>query len=388
MNAYNLQLQALYVALQINQPILLWGSPGIGKTASVNALASSLEWHLETVIASIRDPTDFGGIPFPQDGYTAFLAPSWAKRLNEKAEEINDKISDLSSSNKNGGILFLDEISTAPPAVQAALLRVIWERVIGDLQLNPKIRIVAAANPADQAASGWDLSPPMANRFCHLDWQIDQESWCLGIINGFQIPNLSSLKIPMKDFNSVLPNVTSLISSFINKHKALLLNIPKEENQLGRAWPSPRSWDSGIKFLTACRTLGKKGSELESTLLSGSIGSAATLEFYSWEKNIDLPDPEKIIKKPSLIKEYLSKRNDINYAILSSVYASIQNNFSDVRWYAGLEIFSLAAGEGYIDTAALFGKYLFQNGKKPENEDLVKIGQFLEAFKAILSFRD
>ena len=56
------------------------------------------------------------------------------------------------------GLLFLDELSTAPPAVQAALLRVVLERVVGDLTLPDEVAVVAAANPPDQAADGWDLS--------------------------------------------------------------------------------------------------------------------------------------------------------------------------------------------------------------------------------------
>ena len=58
-----------------------------------------------------------------------------------------------------------DEISTAPPAVQAALLRVVLERTVGDLRLPDAVSLVAAANTPEQAAGGWELSPPLANRF-------------------------------------------------------------------------------------------------------------------------------------------------------------------------------------------------------------------------------
>src|SRR5205823_11964182 len=64
-------------------------------------------------------------------------------------------------------------ISTAPPAVQAAMLRIVLERVVGDLELPPGVRVVAAANPPEQAADGWDLAPPLANRLVHLDWPVD-----------------------------------------------------------------------------------------------------------------------------------------------------------------------------------------------------------------------
>ena len=71
------------------------------------------------------------------------------------------------------GLLFFDELSSAPPAVQAALLRVVLERRVGSLQLPEHVRIVAAANPPASAADGWHLSPPLANRFVHLHWTHD-----------------------------------------------------------------------------------------------------------------------------------------------------------------------------------------------------------------------
>lgn len=64
------------------------------------------------------------------------------------------------------GYLFLDELSTAPPAVQAAMLGVALERRVGDLVLPRAVQVVAAANPPERAADGWDLSPPWRIASC------------------------------------------------------------------------------------------------------------------------------------------------------------------------------------------------------------------------------
>src|SRR5204862_8275965 len=91
------------------------------------------------------------------------------------------------------GIAFFDEISTAPPAVQAALLRVVLERTVGDLALPDAVAVVAAANPPEQAAEGWDLSAPLANRLCHLAWQTEPRAVADGLAGGWSAPVVPAL---------------------------------------------------------------------------------------------------------------------------------------------------------------------------------------------------
>src|SRR3984885_1975060 len=126
--------EALSIAISAGVPVLLWGSPGTGKTSAVLGLAERSGWPCEVVIGSIREPTDFGGLPVVVEGEVRLAPPSWAKRLVAAGY----------------GLLFLDELTTAPPAVQAAMLRVVLERVVGDLVLPEDVRVVAAANPPEE----------------------------------------------------------------------------------------------------------------------------------------------------------------------------------------------------------------------------------------------
>src|SRR6201997_3904781 len=151
----NVAAEALGVAVAARVPVLLWGAPGTGKTSAIRAMAEAMNLPCETVIASIREPSDFAGLPVITDGTVHFAPPRWAQRLAAAGT----------------GILFLDELSTAPPAVQAALLRVVLERTVGDLTLPDDVAVVAAANPPEQAADGWDLSAPLANRLCPPAWE-------------------------------------------------------------------------------------------------------------------------------------------------------------------------------------------------------------------------
>src|SRR5246127_5368244 len=164
--------EALGVAVAARVPVLLWGAPGTGKTSAIRDMAKAMDLPCETVIASIREPSDFAGLPIVVGDEVRFAPPAWARGLAEAGR----------------GLLFLDELSTAPPAVQAALLRVVLERAVGDLDLPEEVAVVAAANPPDQAADGWDLSAPLANRLCHLSWLATPRSVADGLAGGWSAP--------------------------------------------------------------------------------------------------------------------------------------------------------------------------------------------------------
>ena len=48
----------LETALNSDLPIILWGSPGCGKTAMITSLAKQKKVHLEVIIGSQIDPSD------------------------------------------------------------------------------------------------------------------------------------------------------------------------------------------------------------------------------------------------------------------------------------------------------------------------------------------
>src|ERR1700684_125842 len=169
--------EALGVAVAARVPVLLWGAPGTGKTSAIRAMARAMDLPCETVIASIREPSDFAGLPIVVGEVVRFAPPAWARRLAEGGR----------------GLLFLDALSPAPPAVQAALLRVVLERAVGDLELPEEIAVVAAANPPEQAADGWDLSAPLANRLCHLSWEINPRLVADGLAGGWAPPRIPEL---------------------------------------------------------------------------------------------------------------------------------------------------------------------------------------------------
>ncbi|MDQ1437502.1 MAG: hypothetical protein QOK43_1131 [Acidimicrobiaceae bacterium] len=326
---------ALALAISVRVPVLLWGSPGTGKTAGIRAIAQAMDLPCETVLASIREPSDFSGLPVVHDGAVAFAPPVWATRLVQAGR----------------GVLFLDEISTAPPAVQAALLRVVLERVVGDLALPDTVAVVAAANPPEQAADGWDLSAPLANRFCHLDWQIDPRRVAEGLAGGFPVPRVPSLPDDMTGASS---RARAAVSAFLGMRPSLASAPPDDPSSAGRGWPSPRTWEMAGCLLAAADA-SQAGPDVTMVLVRGAVGEAAGIEFLAWLEEMDLPDPEAILADPDAF--VLPDRGDRAYAALSAVASAVAGDPTEARWLAGWRVLG-HAGERAPDVAALAARVL------------------------------
>jgi hypothetical protein len=326
---------ALGIAVAARVPVLLWGAPGTGKTSAIRAMAEAMGWPCETVIASIREPSDFAGLPIVVGDGVRFAPPAWATRLAQAGR----------------GLLFLDELSTAPPAVQAALLRVVLERVVGDLILPPDVAVVAAANPPEQAADGWDLSAPLANRLCHLSWDIDPLAVADGLAGGFTAPVVPELP---KGWEAEQHLALALVAAFLHARPALACAPPAEATSAGKGWPSPRTWEMAAR-LWAASGAADVPEEARAALVAGSVGDGAAAEFLAWLQEMDLPDPEAVLADPASFK--LPRRADRAYAAVAAVAAVVAADPTPARWAAGWQVLGIAARSG-PDVAAVAARVL------------------------------
>lgn len=358
---------AISIALAANVPYLVKGAPGLGKTSYHMDMAEAQDAHLEVIISSLRDPTDFAGLPIKVQNKNGdpgvYLAPPlWARRVNEVA-----------SKGGAAWVLF-DEITTAAPAVQAALLRVMYERWVGDIQLHPNVRVFAAANPPEQAAGGWDLTPPLANRFLHLDWPVQPKTWADGFMFGF--PVNGGLKIDTKDVDKVMPQFKALISGFIHATgKEHFNNVPKDEAKAGGAWPSPRTWDMAAKLM-ATREVANLDPDLDSLLLRGTVGDGAAAAYLQFIKAKDLPDPEALLKDPDNFK--LPERGDIVYTVLNGVVAAVIGELTPKRWKAGWTILKQAGEQGAYDVGCAAARSLAQHSRDDLEVPLDEIKPYVD----------
>ncbi len=322
--------RAVGVAVGAALPVALRGRPGVGKTSMVEAIAAAADMHLEVVVGSLREPTDLAGLPIVRpDGGIDLAAPRWALNANAAT---------------GGAIVLFDELTTASPAVQAAMLRVVRERVVGDLRLADHVRIVAAYNDAVDCG-GYDLELPMRSRFVHLSIGSDVEQFCDGLLNGWRTPVVVPSVEPVRAMNW-----RAVVAAFVRARPGLLEASPELGSSGG--YPTPRTWELAAAAADAVDCFGED-SEVRSLLIAGCVGPGAAAEFGSFVENLDLPDPRSLLASPTTIRDYLDhRRPDRVMLILHGVTDTVVRAGDVQSWSTSWEIAELAAAAGFADLVA------------------------------------
>lgn len=340
------------LAFLCNESIKWEGDPGVGKTAALQAFFKKHNVIYHTLILSIHEPADVSGQPVMnmQEGTYRLAPPSWVKKLQAAAAQGFRTA------------LFLDELTTAPPSMQAAALRLVHERVVGDEKLPDDCWILAASNPPEVAANGFELSPPLANRFTHLSHKFSAQEWVMEFPTYWgdapEVPGIDKFK---------WMEARGKIAAFLHSRPGQIIAFPKDSSQQSGPWPSPRTWDKASRFLAVA-------SDVEDALgaIAGAVGHAVALEFVNFLKNLDLPDPEFLLKNPDKF-EIPKKRGDITFAILSSIHSAISQKNDANRYAAAWKILGMTSKAGLTDIAICWAKPLssmMPKGSVPPKEVL------------------
>lgn len=303
-------VELIEIALDSQTIPLLWGAPGVGKTALINAIAEKRGMLIRTLIGSTMDPTDVAGLPIittTPEGQptTEFALPEWFKEIDTYAR-----------TNPQGAILFIDEITTTTPPVQAALLTFIQDRRIGKNYLPKNILIIAAGNPPNQAADGWQLAPPTANRFTHINYTPSIEDWYDGMLTNWGNPTSPKEQ-----------QVRNTVVAFLRINRELINKIPDDPEEASGAWPSMRQWDN------TARMLGKaKNTNVAELIVRGSVGEEGSREYFTWLKHVAaLPDPNQTLQNPHSVPWEQLRADELHLTLISVVELLNQTNYDTVE---------------------------------------------------------
>jgi MoxR-like ATPase len=178
--------------------VMIWGAPGIGKSSIVAQLAQDYQLNFVDVRLSQLAPTDLRGLPVADNGISKWYPPEFLPQQGR-------------------GILFMDELNMAPPAMQGVAQQLILDRRIGSYEVPEGWFVWAAGNRKEDRAAVFDMPSPLANRFLHLQVEADFDSF-----KAYALER----------------QVHEHIIAFLSYRSTLLHKVDPQQP----AWCSPRSW--------------------------------------------------------------------------------------------------------------------------------------------------
>jgi MoxR-like ATPase len=255
--------EALCALIGERVPLHIWGPCGTGKSQIVGQVASDLGYEFLDVRAVQLDPVDLRGLPRISSDQTEWVPPKF-----------------LPTSGR--GILFLDELTSAPQMTQAGCYQLVLDRRLGEYRLPEEWVVIAAGNPASERGVHFAMPRPLRNRFVHLDLEPDLDDWSKWAIKAHVRPEI----IAFLRFKPELLHAADVTSD-------------------ANAWPTPRSWEmasrvlSGVAQRTNARLLSGT-SEFEAQLLDGTVGQAAASELVAFLRLFrELPSIDEILLNPT-----------------------------------------------------------------------------------------
>lgn len=271
--------------------VMLWGPPGIGKSAICRQLAEEHHSGFRDVRLVLLNPVDLRGLPVPnrEAGRADWLPAGFLPD-----EERDGKC----------GILVLDEINACPPSVQAAAYQLVLDRQVGDYRLPQGWRILAAGNRAQDRSVSYRMPAALANRMIHLNIEPELQAW-----KRWALPQ----------------GVDPVLVAFLDFRPELLYVLPANPDE--PAFPSPRSWTLLSQVLSAGR--GGECGPWFSELVAGVVGPGAALEFEAFRRLAEeIPDADGIVA--GVVTEVPpNRRPDLIYALTGAIVDRVRRLAGD-----------------------------------------------------------
>jgi len=284
------------------RPMFLWGPPGIGKSEVVAQITEELGGFMIDLRLGQMDPTDIRGIPF-YNKETGKM--DWAPPIDLPDEDLASQYPIV--------VLFMDEMNSAAPAVQAAAYQLVLNRRIGRYRLPDNVVMVAAGNRESDKGVTYRMPTPLANRFVHVEMRADFAVWQdWAVQNGEHkdvVGYLSFAKQDLYDFDA---------------------------KSSSRAFATPRSWH----FVSELLSDEDLDDATATDLIAGTIGEGLAVKFMAHRKiSGKLPRSEDILSGKE--KELQVKEVSAMYSLVISLCYELKDAL-EVRKVSDKEFHAMA----------------------------------------------
>ena len=296
---------AINKCFEKKRPLFLWGPPGIGKSELVEGIAKEMKGHMIDLRLAQMDPTDIRGIPFYNKDQGVM---DWAPPIDLPSEAMSKEHPII--------VLFLDEMNSAAPSVQAAAYQLVLNRRIGKYRLPDNVVIVAAGNRESDKGVTYRMPAPLANRFIHLEMRVDFESWLQWAANN---------------------NIHKDVIGYLSFSKQDLYDF--DPKSVSRSFATPRSWtfvsellDDGIDDSTT------------NDLVAGTVGEGVAVKFMAHRKIAGkMPNPSDILA--GKVKTMETKEISAMYSLTISMCYELREAYEkmgkdkNAEWHAMADCF-------------------------------------------------
>ncbi len=218
---------------------MLHGRPGIGKTEIVQQLAARAGATLFDLRLTTIEPQDLRGLPYYD---------------HETQRTIWYRPEDLPDDPARPSVLFLDELTAAPPALQPTVYGLLQERRIGRHHLPDSCFVVAAGNGPEDGAIAYEMGTALSDRLIHLSLRASASDW----VENFALAR------------GLHPAVPAFIRA-----RPDLLETTAETLQRGQVIAcTPRSWARVSAIISTV-----PDRRLRDVMIAGTVGEASAAEF-------------------------------------------------------------------------------------------------------------
>ena len=217
---------------------MLHGRPGIGKTEIVQQLAEESGSVLHDLRLTTIEPPDLRGLPFYD---------------HEARRTVWYPPEDLPHGDAPA-ILFLDELTAAPPSLQPTVYGLLQERRVGRYRLPDSAFVVAAGNAVEDGAVAYEMGTALSDRLIHLSVRAEASDW------------LARYAVPR--------GVNPAVCAFIRTRPDLLDTTEAALREGAVIACTPRSWVRAGAILDAV-----PDAALRRVLLAGTLGEGPAAEF-------------------------------------------------------------------------------------------------------------